>query len=375
MEDCRAAERALVTALVLGDADPAEFGGRVRAADFTDPAAGVLFEVVMSAAGGWSAEELPAVLQRRGLLRRDGYPISELLTWLPKLSVPVHAQAWATLVVAGALGRQVYASGVRLQQAAVAGLEDRYPPGQVLAMVAAQQAALAGSRRRWEDLPVRWRATLSADPFPAELHLTGRAEADGADAEPAGAGRERELLAGLVAAPQLLGRIAWLAAQDFTDPSCAVVFNSLRRLQEAGHAVDVVTVSAACDPAPPRPGLASPAALAAELRPEQAMPTAVPFLARQVLAHAISRDVHRVGEELVQLAAAPAARGGVGSALLTAARDRLERLRPHAVRLEKATSESRPSGPGRSLVASPARLPSPDRLRPEAVVSLDRHAG
>lgn len=372
MEHFRAAERALVTALVLGHADPADFAGWVGPADFTDPAAGVLLEAVMqSGAGKWAPEELPAVLQRRGLLRRDGYPISHLLEWMPKLPVPIHAEAWATLVVAGTLGRQVHASGVRLQQSAEAGLEGRHPPGQVLAMVAAQRAALASSQHRWDSLPARWCDTLPAPLTVVDQALPARARLDNANGEPEGARRERELLAGLVAAPQLLGRIPWLAEHDFTDPSCGAVFTTLRRLHETGHPVDVVTLPALCDPSPPRGGSA---ALASGLRPEQAIPTAVPFLARQVLGHAISRDVHRVGEDLVQLAAAPAEAGGLGVALLTAAQGRLESLRPYAVRLENSTRESRRSIGGRGLAATRTLLPASDRTRPDAGGSLDRHA-
>lgn len=374
MEHFRAAERALVTALVLGQADPAELAGRVRPADFTDPAAGVLFEVAMRFdAGSWSPEDLPAVLLRRGLLRRDGYPISDLLEWMPRLPVPIHVEAWAILVVAGTLGRQVHASGVRLQQSAEAALEGRYPPGRVLAMVAAQRAALASGWHRWEALPARWRDTLPERPAVVDPALIAQAPLV-VGGEPEGAGRERALLAGLVAAPQLLGRIPWLAEPDFTDPSCAAVFTSLRRLHEAGHPVDVVTLPASCDPALPSAGLESPATLAAGLRPEQAMPTSVPFLARQILGHAISRDVHRVGGDLVQLAAAPAATGGLGGTLLTAAHDRLETLRPYAVRLENATRESRPSIAGRNLAATRTLLPASDRARPDAVGSLGRHA-
>lgn len=206
MEHFRAAERLLVTALVLGQADRADLAGRVRSADFTDPAAGVLFDVVMQPeVGPWCPEDLPVVLQRREMLRQDGYPISHLLEWMSRLPVPIHPEAWATLVVAGTLCRQVHASGVRLQQCADAALEGRHAPGRVLAEVAAQHAALASSRNRWERLPARWRDTLPPNRFIPALPPHPRPGAGGG--EPEGAGRERELLAGLVAAPQLLGRM------------------------------------------------------------------------------------------------------------------------------------------------------------------------
>jgi replicative DNA helicase len=139
MEHFRAAERALASALVLGAADPRDLAGRVRASDFTDPAAGVVFGAALGSGSAQSlAEELPALLRRAGLLRQDGYPLSQVLDWLPRMPTPAHPEAWATLVVAGAIGRQVRASGERLQQSAEAAQAGRCQPGQLLALVAAQ---------------------------------------------------------------------------------------------------------------------------------------------------------------------------------------------------------------------------------------------
>jgi hypothetical protein len=149
--------------------------------------------------------------------------------------------------------------------------------------------------------------------------------------------RERVLLAGLLAAPQLLGRIPWLREQDFTDRACGSVFATLRREHEHGRPVDVVTLAAVCEPGAEGWAGASPAAVARDLRPDAAVPTAVPFLSRMVLGDAVLRDVERTGTELVQLAQAPAPVGGLGAGLLSAAQDRLDVLRPHAVRWEAAT--------------------------------------
>lgn len=118
MEHCRAAERALVTALALGEVDPAELSGRLRVSDFTDPAVGLIYEAIMDApAGRRSVEELPRLLARRGTLRSDGYPVRELLDWMPTTPTPVHPQAWAALVVAGSTRRLVEQAGIRLVQA------------------------------------------------------------------------------------------------------------------------------------------------------------------------------------------------------------------------------------------------------------------
>src|SRR5688572_26739540 len=111
MDLSRAAEAVLVSALVLGGADPADRSAGVRPGDFTDPAAAVMFEVALGAgrsAGPKAVADLPQVLRAEGLLRRDGYPISSLLEWIPRLPTPVHPEAWATLIVAGALARQVH---------------------------------------------------------------------------------------------------------------------------------------------------------------------------------------------------------------------------------------------------------------------------
>jgi replicative DNA helicase len=372
MEHFRAAERALASALVLGAADPRELAGRLRPSDFTDPAAGVLFEVALQASGSARslAQELPALLRQEGQLRQDGYPISQLLDWLPQLPTRVHPEAWATLVVAGAIGRQVRASGDRLQQSAEAALDGRCTPGQLLAQVAAQRAALASSSRRWENLPARWRDTIPAraaeGPSDAAVVTVGNEE---------GGDRERVLLAGLVAAPQVLGRVPWLREEDFVDRACGEVFGTLRRLHEFGHPVDVVTLAAACDRLPPAPDRESPAQVVSGLRPEHALPSSVPFLARRVVGLAISRDVRAAGQDLADFAAAPAAAGGLGGALLTTVQRRLDALRPHAVRWENAASDiTIRSDGGRTRTG---RLASAKRRPPGAqrVPPLDRHAG
>lgn len=368
MEQCHAAERALVASLVLGQADPAELSGRLRPSDFTDPAASVLFEVALSARGsdgvGWGAE-LPRILRRQGLLRRDGYPISQLLEWMPRLPVPVHPEAWATLVVAGSLARQVHASGVRILQSVDTVRELGRGPGRVLAMAEAQHAAVVSATRRWQGLPQRWRETVHVTPatVPAGTRAGGGADAGSA-------GRELRLLAGLVAAPQLLGRLSWLRAEDFTDPACRSLFGTLRRLNEYGRPIDVVTLAAAAEAAPVGPDAEAPAALASSLRPEQTFPTEVPFLARQLLTDAVIEQARGVGEDLVQLATAPAVAGGLGAPMLAAARTRLLSLRPHALRLENAGRNARPcAGEPSRLSRSPA-LPAADRAQ-----TLDRQPG
>lgn len=370
MDLSRAAEAALVSALVLGEADPADLSGRLRPGDFTDPAAAVMFGVAVGAgrSGGLEAGVgLPRLLQAKGLLRRDGYPISSLLEWMPRLPAPVHPEAWATLIVAGALARQVDASGVRLLQSVDAVREHGHGPGRVLAMAEAQRAAVSSAARRWQELPARWRATVPAGAEPPPTTTVP----DGQRAEPAGSAREQVLLAGLVAAPQLLGRLAWLDGTDFSDPACGELFGTLRRLHEFGHPVDVVTLAAAADPASASPAGLSPASVASSLRPEHAFPTQVPFLARQVLADSVIQRARAVGEDLVGFAASPGTAKSCGTpVLLAAARDRLDSLRPQAVRVESAYADTRrpPDGARRLPVSRPLTRTDPG-------VCLDRYAG
>lgn len=370
MDLSRAAERALVSALVLGEADPTDLSGRLRPGDFTDAAAAVLFEATQVAGrsgGARAVADLPQVLRAQGVLRRDGYPISSLLEWMPRLPAPVHPEAWATLIVAGALARQVHASGVRLLQSVDAAKEHGHGPGRVLAMAEAQRAAISSARRRWDELPARWRASLPAGaerPPPAAVPHGHRGES-------AGSAREQVLLAGLVAAPQLLGRLAWLDGTDFSDRACGELFGTLRRLHEFGHPVDVVTLAAAADPASAGADRLSPASLAASLRPEQVFPTQVPFLARQVLSASVVERARAVGEDLVGCTVSPGTTTSCGTPVsLAVARDRLDSLRPHAVRVENAYADTRPPPDGARLL--PVTRPL---MRAHPPVCLDRHAG
>jgi hypothetical protein len=135
MEHCRAAERALVAALVMGQADPADLAGRLHPLDFTDPAAGACYAAALEhrTAGG-PVLDLPDRLRQRAALRSDGYPIRELLDWLPSLSVPAHPEAWAALVVAGSMGRVVHACGTRLVQSTVSPDGTRPEAGRVVTL-------------------------------------------------------------------------------------------------------------------------------------------------------------------------------------------------------------------------------------------------
>jgi hypothetical protein len=350
----------------MGQADPAELSGRLRPSDFTDPAAAACFAAALGRTGAAGAlVDLPELLRGRGVLRGDGYPIGELLAWLPSLPVPTHPEAWATLVVAGSMGRVVQACGTRLVQVTEGWELARPEAGRVLTVAAAQRAALHGALRRWDDLPARWRDTIPARPLPS----VPRPVASG----PTLVGDrvlEREVLAGVVAAPALLDRLPWLRQEDFTDPGCAEVFRVVRQLHGAGRPVDLVTLAASLAPGSPSGAAVDrPAAVCAGLRPDRSFPAAVPFLARRLLEATAVRESRQVGEDLLVLAASPGWVGGLGRPVLEASLVWLDRLRPHAERLEQA---HRPA-PGRTVELTcrgASRLPVARRAR-----TTDRFAG
>jgi hypothetical protein len=350
----------------MGQADPADLSGRLRPSDFTDPAAGACFAAALGRTGvAGAVVDLPELLRSRGVLRSDGYPIRELLEWLPSLPVPTHPEAWAILVVAGSMGRVVQACGTRLVQVTEGWDLARPEAGRVLAVAAAQRAAVHGALRRWDDLPARWRDTIPARPLPSVprpvatgLSLIGDRVL------------EREVLAGVVAAPVLLDRMPWLRQEDFTDPGCGEVFRAARQLHGAGRPVDLVTLAATAVPAS-RSGadLDGPAEVCAGLRPDWSFPAAVPFLARRLLAATAVRESRQVGDDLLVLAASPGSVGGLGRPVLEASLVWLDRLRPHAERLELAY---RPAA-GRAVEVTRrgvSRLPVARR-----VPTTDRFAG
>ena len=59
---------------------------------------------------------------------------------------------------------------------------------------------------------------------------------------------EREIVAGVLAAPAVLSEVRWLRAEDFTDPLCGELFGVARRLFEEGRPIDAVTVGIATAP-------------------------------------------------------------------------------------------------------------------------------
>jgi hypothetical protein len=404
------AEHALVAALVLGHASPADLSGRVTGQDFVDPAAGLIFTTVMNAAGSGRRMDpaaLPALLRASGELRGDGYPIRPMLDWLPSVSVPAHPDAWGALVVAGALTRQVEAAGVRLQQASSGYGDLPWGAGWVMAVAAAQRATVHQALIRWESLPGSWRHAVAStlQPVPSGTPVSRAA----APRAPRDVSRtvsrdeqllEQELLAGLIEAPQLLDRVRWLQPRDFADPACAQLYAIVQRLHLEDRPIDLVTVAASLPPIASGggelgPRLESPiepepavVTLCRQLQPHRATPAMVPWLARQQLEGWLLREADQTGRDLVTIAGSPVTVGGLGGPALRAAVARLDDFTDEGRRLDYAQrtapcSDDTPSDRSsvtrlrthdRDCSLIGAALATPDRDEPDGG-HLDRTAG
>jgi hypothetical protein len=386
----RDAEHALVAALVLGQAEPADLSGRLAGRDFFDPAAGLIFDTILTAARAGRGTDaagrftqLPSMLRAAGELRSDGYPIRPLLDWLPTVSVPAHPQAWAALVVASALGRQVEAAGLRLRQAANAYGDLPWGAGRVLAVAAGQRAAVHSALMRWEELPAAWRHSIQLSPQGVPVPEVAHAEASLSGDELL---VERELVAGVVAAPALLDQLRWLQPRDFADPATGQLFATVRQLHTERRPIDLVTVAASLPlsgPAEPTVGASTngpttpvPAEVVLEvcrsLQPHRVFPGMVPWLARQQLESSLLREADRTGLRLAALAATPVEVGGLGGPVLRQAVRELDEFTDESRRLEAAqrvAPASDDTGPGRSrslrLAPEPEHVPALD-VRPDA---------
>jgi hypothetical protein len=368
-----------VAALVLRHADPRRLAGRLRPEDFADPAAGLIFQTVMNgAAAGRPVDPsaLPAMLRAAGELRSDGYPIRPLLDWLPTVSVPAHPDAWAGLVIAGSLTRQIEAAGVRLQQASSGYRDLLWGAGRVLAVAAAQRATVHQALVRWEGLPGSWRHAVSStlQAVPATSNQLSLRPAVAATHEERLL--EQELLAGLVAAPALLDQVRWLHPRDFAEPGCGHLYSALRQLHLEGRPIDLVTVAASLPaslsstPAldgrlgsptgPPSESLVEtePAALQVcrALQPHRAFPGIVPWMARQQLESSLLRAAELTGQDLVAIASSPTVVGGLGGPVLRVAVNRLDDFTDEGRRLEAAQRTAPPSDDPRPEPTTITRL-------------------
>ena len=308
---------------------------------------------------------LPSLLRASGELRGDGYPIRPLLGWLPEVSVPAHPEAWSALVVASALGRQVEAAGMRLRQVACGYRELPWGgAGRVLAVAAAQRATVHAALMRWEELPASWRHSLPLSPQGLPPYFEPALDPVSGDELLL----ERELLAGVIAAPALLDRLRWLHAGDFADPAHASLFAAVQQLHAERRPVDLVTVAAMVPQVhdgPRRTERHAPStevvlSVCRSLQPHRVFPGTVPWLARQQLEASLLREAEVTGLRLTGLAATPVEVGGLGGPVLREAVRVLDGFTDETRRLDAATRVA----PCRDDTPRPAS-------RPELLPALD----
>jgi replicative DNA helicase len=142
------AEYATVGGVLLAPAQLAEVSRWLRPSDFSRPPARTIFQLALLVhARGDPVDPITvlAELRRRGQLRRDGYPASEIPHMLESLPVPASTTCYARIVLAQSVSRQVAQVGQRLVQL---GSRDR-EMGELFASVGEQVDALVDARRRW----------------------------------------------------------------------------------------------------------------------------------------------------------------------------------------------------------------------------------
>jgi replicative DNA helicase len=296
VDDVELAEQAVVAGLMLDPDWGRRLAGWLRAADFRSPTCGLLFErlVGVRSAPDRVAADLADALRVRGELRRDGYPLSELLGWLDQLPPRPAVDSYGRLVVEAAVCRRVEAAGERLAQAAAG------DPQTGLRCAHRIRADLSHCADRLDFLgitapPVTLDAPRPAlrlvvqDPSPPELATVGA----------------------VLLSPGRLRSIEWLGADDFRHHELGVAFRQIEALVRSERPVDRVTVTDALH----RSGALSAARAAALLSAAERsvpVPEMATHYARQVLTDAVTR---RVGETARQLTAAGRERRG-GAALV-----------------------------------------------------------
>ena len=160
------AEYATVGGVLLAQRHLAELSRWLRPSDFSRSAARAIFQLALLVhARGDPVDPVTvlAELRRRGELRRDGYPASEIPQMIEALPVPASTTYYARIVLAQSVSRQVAQAGQRLVQL---GSRDR-DMGELFASVGEQVSALADVRRRW--------MTATGQPA-SDLHRTDNRE-------------------------------------------------------------------------------------------------------------------------------------------------------------------------------------------------------
>lgn len=172
-DDVRRAEYVTVGALLLDGRWLPEVAEWLRPEDFATPACGLVYERLLGVAAAGRPVDAVAVLdelRRRGELRRDGYPSTQMTQMVAAVPAVASVGYYGRMVLAAALSRQVQQVGARLDQL---GTARRGDPEDLLAVATGQVAGLAAARQRWAAVtgrrsPLPDRIAAARRPLPHE---------------------------------------------------------------------------------------------------------------------------------------------------------------------------------------------------------------
>ncbi len=249
------AEQATLGALLLQPAHLREVVGWVRGQDFADPwhrQVWVLMREAHTAGAPLDAIGLGGALRDRcGPQRADLPRVHDLLRAVPPKP---DARPFARVVVEYGVRREIAAQGVLIEAAALAAATT-HEGAPVHACARVVGAAMLVAGERWADASGQPTARAS-EHLPVQVRAAGddlelRRAADkflashpGPDAAAARA-NEARLVACLVSHPTAIGPThAWLPAERLGNRPWRTVYAALGELAQAGHDVDVVTLSA-----------------------------------------------------------------------------------------------------------------------------------
>lgn len=151
MSEWSQAEYATVGSLLLAPGELRQVAGWLRAEDFATPLCGEVYGLIVRMTGDGIPVDAVTVreeLRRAGRIRRDGWPVMELLRMVQAVPSPLSVGYYARIVLEGALYRRVEQAGMRLAQA---GRARRGEVDDVFGLIRDECAELVALRRRHAD--------------------------------------------------------------------------------------------------------------------------------------------------------------------------------------------------------------------------------
>ncbi|MFF8958604.1 DnaB-like helicase N-terminal domain-containing protein [Streptomyces sp. NPDC014894] len=226
------AEQALLGALLL-DPHRLKTIGPLAPGHFASPAHGAVFAAMTGLTPPAPAAHIRepvwlTAVHDRAREQTPGLVPAYLHTLVSVCPVPEHAPAYARMVRADHARRTLRIRAEHLVQTTT---EPTMPDPAATALAGAD--ALAGFLDHLAGQFPPHPGSLPRSPPPPPPERNGRDEA---------AYEERVLLAGAVAHPEVLSRMRWLHADDFTVPLHGSLFRCVAQLAHRGAAVDPVTV-------------------------------------------------------------------------------------------------------------------------------------